>query len=175
MDIQRVVQFVANYADEFSIPQPAAPRSRDNTAPVYLSSDTTKAKLHQTYVDSCAESDPPHRVVKYSTFNNIWRHSLPHIKIATPRDDVCATCEKLRKKVQDSVTEEEKLQSANNLREHVLTAQNEETCIMPVSNAQKSLMATRRLIFMSTAHLTSAKMCAFHITPDRCDWLISLP
>ena len=124
-DIRRIVQLISNYADEFGIQQPAAPRGRDNTAPVYLPSDATKVILHQTYVDSCAASDPPCRAVKYSTFNNIWRHSLAHIRIATPRDDVCATCEKLRKKVQDSVTEEEKLESANCLKEHVLTAQKE--------------------------------------------------
>ena len=48
-----------------------------------------------------------------------------HIKIATPRDDVCGTCEKLRKAVQDAVLEEEKLDCANKQMEHVLTAQKE--------------------------------------------------
>jgi len=48
---------------------------------------------------------------------------VPHIKIATPRDDVCATCERLRKAVSDACEEEEKLSSAEALRQHILTAQ----------------------------------------------------
>jgi hypothetical protein len=131
--IKAVVQFLSNFADEFGIPQPAAPRGRDGDAPVYLPSDNTKVMVHQLYTDTCAQRVPPIRVVKYSTFNNIWRSCMPHIKIANPREDVCATCEMLRKLVVDSVTEEEKLESTQKLQEHVLLAQKERetynTCV----------------------------------------------
>ena len=63
--------------------------------------------------------------MKYSTFNNIWRACVPHIKIASPREDVCATCERLRKDVSDALEEEEKLASAEALRQHIITAQKE--------------------------------------------------
>ncbi|KAH3844823.1 hypothetical protein DPMN_087086 [Dreissena polymorpha] len=33
-DVERVAQFICNYAEEFGIPQPAAPRWRDDTAPI---------------------------------------------------------------------------------------------------------------------------------------------
>lgn len=108
-DIKTVVQFIENFADEFVMPQPAAPRGRDNTAPIYLTSDTTKSSVHEKYTASCTEGNI--RAVKYSTFNNIWRSCLSHIKIASPRDDVCATCERMRKCIMDSVSEQEKLNS----------------------------------------------------------------
>ncbi|XP_053386664.1 uncharacterized protein LOC128550843 [Mercenaria mercenaria] len=124
-DIKRLVQFVSNYADDYGMPQPAAPRGGDNIAPIYLTSETTKMNLHEKYVNMCAQFEPTCRSVKYSTFCNIWTHCLPHIRIATPRDDVCATCEKMRKAIVDSVTEEEKIQSASNFQNHVTNAQKE--------------------------------------------------
>lgn len=60
-----------------------------------------------------------HISISVSTFNNIWRQCLPHIKIATPRDDVCAVCEKDRKQIMDAVTEEEKLSATENMKEHI--------------------------------------------------------
>lgn len=120
-----MVQFISKYADEIGIPQSAAPCGRDSDAPVYLPSDTTKVTVHKSYIGSCAETVPITRAVKYSTFNNIWRSCLPHIKIASPRDDVCATSERFRKEVMDSITEEEKLESTQKLRSHVQAAQKE--------------------------------------------------
>ena len=99
------------------------PLGRDREAPVYLPSDTTKIAVHKAYQESCAEMTPPARVVKYSTFNNIWRACVPHIKIASPREDVCATCERLRKDVSDALKEEENLASAEALRQHIITEQ----------------------------------------------------
>ena len=122
-DIQRVVKYITNHADINGIPQPAAPRGRDNIPPVYLSADTTKCQLHSDYVAASADSDPPVRTVKLSSFKTIWLTCLPHIKIASPRDDVCATCEKLRKKLTDAVEEEEKLVASTEMRDHVLKAQ----------------------------------------------------
>ncbi|KAJ8313807.1 hypothetical protein KUTeg_008368 [Tegillarca granosa] len=105
VDIQKVSHFIANYAEEFGIPQPAAPRGRDSVPLIYLPCDTTKIFVHSKYQSSCEELETPVRSVKYSTFNKIWLQCLPDIKIASPRDDVCATCEKYRKAVVDTVTE----------------------------------------------------------------------
>uniref|UniRef100_A0A8W8JM56 Uncharacterized protein n=1 Tax=Magallana gigas TaxID=29159 RepID=A0A8W8JM56_MAGGI len=79
-----VVQFISSYADDFGLQQPAAPRGRDDTPPIYIPSDTTKKDVHDKYVESC----PNDRHVRYSTFCNIRNQCLPHIRIAKPRDDV---------------------------------------------------------------------------------------
>lgn len=122
-EIKFAVQYVVNHAEEFGLPQPAAPRGRDDTPPIYLPSDTTKKAVHQMYVRSCEEACV--RAVGLSTLKKIWLNCLPHIKIATPKDDVCGTCEKIRKEIVDSVTEESKLEAANKMRDHVLLAQKE--------------------------------------------------
>uniref|UniRef100_A0A8W8N980 DUF7869 domain-containing protein n=1 Tax=Magallana gigas TaxID=29159 RepID=A0A8W8N980_MAGGI len=119
-DIKLVVQFISSYADDFGLPQPAAPRGRDDTPSIYIPSDTTKKDVHEKYVESC----PNDRHVRYSTFCNIWNQCLPHIRIAKPRDDVCATCEKLRKSVLDAVSEEEKLEAApRKMQKHITHTQ----------------------------------------------------
>lgn len=122
-DIQKVSHFIANYAEEFGTPQPAASRGRDSVPPIYLPCDTTKIFVHSKYLNSCEELEIPVRSVKYSIFNKIWLQCLPHIKIAWPRDDVCATCEKYRKAFVDEVTEEEKLEATTNMRKHITSAQ----------------------------------------------------
>ena len=61
----------------------------------------------------------------YSPFNNIWRSRVPYIKIASPREDVCATRERLRKVVSDAFEEEERLAPADALLQHIITAQKE--------------------------------------------------
>ena len=95
VDVQRVVTFINNYADEFGMPQPAAPRARDNIPPIYLTCQTTKLQVHSEYVRSCTGAGD--RSVKTTAFYAIWKSCCAHIKIASPRDDVCATCERLRK------------------------------------------------------------------------------
>ncbi|KAJ8321700.1 hypothetical protein KUTeg_000171 [Tegillarca granosa] len=124
-EIQKVSHFIANYAEEFGIPQLAAPRGRDSVPPIYIPCDTTKIFVRSKYLSSCEELETPVRSVKYSTFNKICLQCLPHIKIASPRNDVCANCEKYRKAVVDAVAEEEKLEATTNMRDHITSAQKE--------------------------------------------------
>lgn len=124
-DTKAVVQYISNFADEFGMPQPAAPRGRDNTPPIYLTCETTKTDLHAKYVQTCNDGVETRRALKKSAFNNIWKQCLPHIRIATPRDDVCAICEKLRKAIMDAITETEKLETSEKMKDHIMSAQRE--------------------------------------------------
>ena len=105
-DVQRVVQFLRSFADENGLPQPAAPRGRPDIPPIYLPSSMTKKSVHKSYVESVSEDGG--RLVKIGAFSEIWKSCVPHICIATPRHDVCATCEKFRKEIMNAVTGEEK-------------------------------------------------------------------
>ena len=49
------------------------------------------------------------RAHKHTAFYDIWENCLPNIKIAKPREDVCATCVGHRKSIMLAVDEEEKL------------------------------------------------------------------
>lgn len=61
--IRWVVQFISNYADDFGLSQPVAPRGRDGVPPIYIPSDTIKKDVHEKYVETL-----------HSTFWNIWNH-----------------------------------------------------------------------------------------------------
>ncbi|KAH3812649.1 hypothetical protein DPMN_141086 [Dreissena polymorpha] len=139
-DVKRVVEFLQNYADTYGIPQPAAPRGSDNTPPIYLDSGKTKLTIHKEYIESCREAGV--RSLQRTAFCEIWKSCLCHIRIASPRDDVCATCEGHRKNIMKAIEESEKLEAAENFKQHVINAQKErelyndcvkrakETCIL---------------------------------------------
>ncbi|KAH3708484.1 hypothetical protein DPMN_067936 [Dreissena polymorpha] len=57
----------------------------------------SKMNIHKLYKASCQEAGV--RFVDKSSFQSIWSVCIPHKEVASPRDDVCATCEKLRKKI----------------------------------------------------------------------------
>ena len=130
-DVRRVVDFLTNYADTYGLPQPAAPRGTDNIPPIYLEAHTTKICLHKQYMSICEEQSV--RALKHTAFYEIWENCLPHIKIASPREDVCATCECHRKSIMLAVEEEEKLEATQSYTEHIERAKIERavynTCI----------------------------------------------
>ncbi|XP_052797705.1 uncharacterized protein LOC128229867 [Mya arenaria] len=124
-DVQRVVKFLLNYAEREGLPMPAAPRGRDNIPPTYLPASETKLKTFKEYEKQAVDSVVPIRCVKLTAFKTIWSTCIPHIKIASPRDDVCATCEKIRKRVMDAVEEDDKKEAADAYSAHITKAQQE--------------------------------------------------
>ncbi|XP_076116844.1 uncharacterized protein LOC143084316 [Mytilus galloprovincialis] len=116
-DTKRVVDFVVGFANEFGLPQPAAPRGRDDKAPVYLSSSETLLNLHFKYKSAC-ETEEVSSVGK-SSFRDIWLKCCPHIKICGPKDDVCFKCENFKQFIMDSTSEEDKLKYSSELQQHV--------------------------------------------------------
>ncbi|XP_053389671.1 uncharacterized protein LOC128552653 [Mercenaria mercenaria] len=121
--IKDAVQFLLNYASEEGLPQPAAPRGRGEKAPVYLPSKNTKQSIHQEYVTACSQIEKQY--VGLSTFKDLWKRCVPHIKIAAPKDDVCKTCEDFRQDIQLARTEDEKLSATEKYHNHVLQARKE--------------------------------------------------
>ena len=120
-EIKHCVDFVLHYSNEHGLPQPAAPRGRDGEPPVYLPASLTKYSLHKEYVAACQEINI--RTLGLSSFKSMWLQCLPHIRISNPRDDVCQTCEIIRKKISDAVSEEEKLTASTELSTHIEKAQ----------------------------------------------------
>lgn len=115
-EIENAVNFIKNYAEEFGIPQPEAPRGSDGIPPIYLPASDTKKAIHQRYLQSCDESHI--RALGISSFEDVRFKCVPHIRISTPRDDVCQKYERLRKKIVDARTEEEKLPTKRVSRSH---------------------------------------------------------
>ncbi|KAH3791707.1 hypothetical protein DPMN_145196 [Dreissena polymorpha] len=93
-------------SEEIGLPYPAAPRGNYNIPIVFLPSSTTKLHLNAQNNAACEERNV--RCEKISAFRTIWLHCVPPIKIAKPREDVCGTCERLRRDIVGAVTKEEK-------------------------------------------------------------------
>jgi len=49
----------------------------------------------------------------------IWKTCLPHIVIASPRSDVCARCEFNKRALVDAVTDQERLEAAEAVKDHI--------------------------------------------------------
>ncbi|XP_077983871.1 uncharacterized protein LOC144438632 [Glandiceps talaboti] len=120
--IQKVVQFIKEYAGEFGLPMPAVPRGREGTPPVYLPSSVTKETVYSAYVESCEQSQPPLKHVGLTTFKNIWKDCVPHIQSISPQTDVCFKCEDFRKKIMYATSEADKLSVTAKYNEHVQKA-----------------------------------------------------
>lgn len=118
--IRDVVMYLLNFASEVGLPQPAPPRGRQEEPPVYLPSSYTKLSVHKDYVSTCAENDRAH--VGLTTFKDVWLKCLPHIKISTPKDDVCRKCEEFRQEITLARSEENKLSATARYHDHIIHA-----------------------------------------------------
>jgi len=84
-DIQQVVQFIVNFADQHSLILPGHIPGFKRNDVCTLPSCETKASVWRYYQASAA---PGQRVVKLSTFCHLWSQLLPFIVIAKPMADL---------------------------------------------------------------------------------------
>ena len=90
-DVQKVVSYIQNYAEDHAILLPGRIPGYKRTDLQLLPSSTTKHSVWRLY--SAANSDSQcDRTVAYSTFGKIWRQLLPQILPAWPMTDLCAVC-----------------------------------------------------------------------------------
>lgn len=129
---ENVVTFLNQYALEYGLPMAAPLSGRDALPPVFLPVHLTKKGLHKIYTESCEQSGK--EPVGRTSFAEIWKACLPNIKIATPKTDVCTSCEKFREKVSIARTENDKLNATTNYINHLKVADTEhqlyKTCII---------------------------------------------
>ncbi|XP_070545908.1 uncharacterized protein [Ptychodera flava] len=118
--LRKAVQFIQSFAQSNGIPMAAAPSGRDSHPPVYLPASSRKEDIHMSYKQTCeAEGD---QYVGLTLFKNLWRECVPHIKILTPRTDICPKCEHFRQKVSHARTEVEKVEAVTEFSRHLETA-----------------------------------------------------
>ena len=110
---ERAMEFITNHASVFGLPMPAAPRGRANTAPTYLPSSCTFQSVWTLY---CQAQQGDEETMGYHTFLRLWHRKLPSIVIMSPRIDVCARCERLRNEMRNAGSEQDKLQTASELK-----------------------------------------------------------
>ena len=107
-EYQRVKTVIMIYADDYGLPQPAAPRGRDDDPPVYLPASHTKKHVYEIYKNASQD-----KFVGQPSFYGLLKKLSPHIKISMPKDDACFKCEFHRKAVEVGRSEEDKLEAPN--------------------------------------------------------------
>ena len=91
-DIQYVVTFITNYAEDHAILLPGRIPGYKRDDVILLPSSTTKKAVWEFY-HAAAESDSDVRAVGYSSFCSLWEQLLPHIIICKRMSDLCWTCQ----------------------------------------------------------------------------------
>jgi len=120
-DIQMVVQFILNFADQQSLILPGrVPGFKRNDVRI-LPSCKTKASIWRCCK---ASAIPGQRDVKLSTFRQLWSQLLPCIVIAKPMSDLCWVCQKNNTAIVRSVNvlEEEKSETLRTQELHLQRA-----------------------------------------------------
>ena len=91
-DINRVVCFIQNYAEDHAIMLPGRiPGLKQYEKAQLLPSNTTKREVYQAYHRSLRES--PHRVASQKHFIYLWRKYVPNIFPCKPMSDLCWICQ----------------------------------------------------------------------------------
>lgn len=135
-EYKSVKTFRTTYADDYGYPQPAAARRRDEDPPIYLPASHSKKHVYQVYKEALHE-----KFVGTSVFYDLWKKLCPHIKINTPKDDVCFKCELHRKKVEDARSEEEKIEATRAYLLHIEEARRErEAYKMSIDASKEELL-----------------------------------
>jgi len=121
--VENVVTYLKAVANRYGIPHPAPLHGRAGTPPIYLAASNTIRSIHSQYCTSCVDSGI--QAVGYDSFRSIWSVTVPHITIASPRTDVCDTCEGIRRQVTSAVTDGAKHAAGQALVAHTTEAQHE--------------------------------------------------
>ena len=119
---ERAMEFITNYAGVFGLPITAAPCGRANTAPTYLPSSCTFQSVWTLYYQAQQGDE---ETMGYHTLLRLRHRKLPSILIMSPRIDVCARCERLQNEMRNAGSEQDKLQTAYELKSHVELAHSE--------------------------------------------------
>jgi len=121
--VENVVAFIKNTASIFGLPQPAAPRGRAQTPPVYLPATHRKRQVYTEYMEAVGEDSES--AVPYTTFCRLWRVHAKDVIVMKPRTDVCAICERHRESIKRARNEEEFATASRALAMHLETARDE--------------------------------------------------
>lgn len=126
-DIQAVLTFIANFAAVHGLPDPGRDlRAGKGKVMIYLPSVMSYMAVHRIFRKSMADENG--RIVEYHAFRRMWVENYPHIVFSKPKSDLCMTCEEHSKQINAAIaagTEEEKLESLERAKEHLLAARKE--------------------------------------------------
>jgi len=141
-EVQTVLMFIANFALAHGLPDPGRDlRAGKGRVTVYLPSVMSYMAVHRIFRKSMEEANG--RIVEYHTFRRLWVENYPHVVFSKTKSDLCMTCEEHNRQINAAIaagTEEEKLDSLDKAKAHLLAAKRErEHYHQALKTAQESL------------------------------------
>ncbi|KAM9421868.1 uncharacterized protein ACWYII_021765 isoform 2-T2 [Salvelinus alpinus] len=123
-DLQRVVNFINNYAEDNAVVLPGR-HPHKHLGGKLLPSHVTKAAVWRLYMESMTRFEV--RVVGLPSCRNLWKKLLPHITSTKPRTDLCWQCQRNNYQVFRSANLQEVVKSVKlkKQEQHVLLVQSE--------------------------------------------------
>lgn len=91
--LENVKTFLQNWVDDFGRWEPRARRQDDGQVTQYFAPGTKKRDIFTHYEEACRQDSK--EPVAFSTFKEVWLEQMPHIRIMSPKSDVCEKCELL--------------------------------------------------------------------------------
>ena len=126
-DRETVLRFISNFTAIHGLPDPGRDlRSGKGRLNIYLPTVMNYMAVHRIYKKSMEASKG--RVVEYHTFRRLWVDNFPNIIFSKTKSDLCMTCEEHKKLINISVAsgnEEEKIESLEQAKKHLIAAQKE--------------------------------------------------
>ena len=149
-EVRMVVSYIRSYAGVHGIPQPAAPRGRAKTPPIYLPASCSKKAIFLSLQE--AEGAPR---ISYEKFRLLWKSHCSDVIVQKPHSDVCAVCDKLRERVRLAKTEEATEDATEKLKNHLRDAAAERQYYKDlIGQAREELQESQEGEPVEYAHLT---------------------
>jgi hypothetical protein len=121
-DVEIAWKFLRNWANSHGLPSPGRHCTRDRHRIVYLPTSTKKRDLYDQYASIAMKHEM--NPISMTTFKQLWRRYLPHVKIMPLMSDLCSTCKKYHETISTTPAEVTPAKRAE-YKEHVDKAKRE--------------------------------------------------
>ena len=118
-EIQRVISFIINYAEQHAIILPGRHPRHWITDAKLLPTSCTKHHVFQLYKEAAATNG--YRDIGESTFLNLWNQLVPFVRTMPPASDLCWKCQETTRKMQRAANrpDAQKIECVRELEEHL--------------------------------------------------------
>ncbi|XP_048020971.1 uncharacterized protein LOC125251957 [Megalobrama amblycephala] len=163
-DINRVVDFIKNYAEDNAIMLPGRQPGHKDWHVKLLPTHVSKASVWRLYVKSAKELGE--RAVCKTSFKALWDRLLPHIKSCRPRTDLCWQCQSNNEQLIRSANlpDDRKSEAVKKQQDHLSLVQKERAVYNDMTAACKKICSGSNLSFGPS--LPASKKIRMHYSFD---------
>ncbi|XP_055076286.2 uncharacterized protein [Misgurnus anguillicaudatus] len=163
-DINRVVDFIKNYAEDNAILLPGQQPGHKYCHVKLLPTHVSKASVWRLYVKSAKELGE--RAVCKTSFKALWNRLLPHIKSSRPRTDLCWQCQSNTEQLIQSANlpDDRKSEAVKKQQDHLSLVQKERDQYNDLNAACRKICSGSNLSFGPS--LPASKKIRMHYSFD---------